>query len=79
MRVSADQEHVDQAKRFVDALDAAGGTEMVPAMRWRPSNDRGLSDGNYVARSCSSPTARSATSNSCSIHHRHARPLPRLS
>jgi Ca-activated chloride channel family protein len=29
----ADAEHVDRAKSFVDALQAAGGTEMVPAMR----------------------------------------------
>ncbi|AMN41967.1 marine proteobacterial sortase target protein [Rhodoplanes sp. Z2-YC6860] len=45
--VSADQEHVDQARRFVDALQAQGGTEMVPAMR-AALNDRGLADGNYV-------------------------------
>src|SRR5262249_9942035 len=29
----ADAEHVDRAKGFVAALDAAGGTEMVPPMR----------------------------------------------
>jgi len=44
--VSADQEHVDQAKRFVDALDAPA------APRWcgdacGASRPR-LSDGNYV-------------------------------
>ena len=45
--VPADSEHVAQAKRFVDALNAAGGTEMVPAMR-AALTDRGLADGNYV-------------------------------
>jgi len=45
--VSADAEHTDRAKRFVDALQAQGGTEMVPAMR-AALNDRGLADGNYV-------------------------------
>jgi Ca-activated chloride channel family protein len=45
--VSADTEHIGEAKRFVDALQAQGGTEMVPAMR-AALNDRGLADGNYV-------------------------------
>jgi Ca-activated chloride channel family protein len=31
--VPADAEHIDRAKSFVDALEAKGGTEMVPAMR----------------------------------------------
>ncbi|MEA2819010.1 MAG: Ca-activated chloride channel [Bradyrhizobium sp.] len=31
--VSADAEHIGRAKSFVDALEAKGGTEMVPAMR----------------------------------------------
>jgi Ca-activated chloride channel homolog len=31
--VPADPEHIGRAKSFVDALQAAGGTEMVPAMR----------------------------------------------
>src|SRR5262249_57230402 len=30
--VPADAEHLDQAKAFVSALQAQGGTEMVPAM-----------------------------------------------
>jgi Ca-activated chloride channel family protein len=31
--VPADPEHIGRAKSFVDALEAKGGTEMVPAMR----------------------------------------------
>jgi len=31
--VPADAEHLDQAKAFVSALEARGGTEMVPAMK----------------------------------------------
>jgi Ca-activated chloride channel family protein len=31
--VAADAEHIGRAKSFVDALEAKGGTEMVPAMR----------------------------------------------
>ena len=31
--VPADAEHIGRAKSFVDALEAKGGTEMVPAMR----------------------------------------------
>src|SRR5262249_12216762 len=31
--VPADSEHIAQAKNFVDALKASGGTEMIPPMR----------------------------------------------
>jgi Ca-activated chloride channel homolog len=45
--VPADNEHLAQAKAFVGALAAAGGTEMVPAMR-AALTDRGANDGNYI-------------------------------
>jgi Ca-activated chloride channel family protein len=45
--VPADAEHVGTATAFVDALQARGGTEMVPAMR-AALTDTGNSDGNYV-------------------------------
>jgi Ca-activated chloride channel family protein len=45
--VPADSEHVGQAKSFVGALEAKGGTEMVPAMR-AALTDAGQSDGQYV-------------------------------
>ena len=61
---------IARAKAFVDALQARGGTEMVPAMRAaltdRATRRRQLS----CARWCSSPTARSATSSSCSTPSR---------
>ena len=45
--VPADAEHVGTATAFVDALQARGGTEMVPAMR-AALTDTGNGDGNYV-------------------------------
>ena len=44
--VPADREHVGRATAFVDALQASGGTEMVPAMRAALSDRAG--DSNYV-------------------------------
>jgi Ca-activated chloride channel family protein len=45
--VAADAEHVAQAKAFVSALQARGGTEMVPPMRAALTDRRG-SDSNFV-------------------------------
>src|SRR5438552_6917300 len=45
--VPADAEHVGSATAFVRALQAAGGTEMVPAMRAALS-DTNREDGSYV-------------------------------
>jgi Ca-activated chloride channel family protein len=45
--VAADSEHVGQAKSFVGALEAKGGTEMVPAMRAALA-DGSQNDGQYV-------------------------------
>ncbi len=45
--VPADSEHLDQAKSFVSGLQAAGGTEMVPAMQ-AALRDGGVSDNSYV-------------------------------
>jgi Ca-activated chloride channel homolog len=45
--VAADAEHVAQAKAFVSALQARGGTEMVPPMRAALTDRRG-SDSDYV-------------------------------
>jgi Ca-activated chloride channel family protein len=45
--VQADIEHIKQAKSFVGALKANGGTEMVPAMR-AALTDRGTSKGSHV-------------------------------
>jgi len=44
--VPADREHVGRATSFVDALQANGGTEMVPAMRAALSDN--ASDAGYV-------------------------------
>src|SRR6478736_1205682 len=44
--VPADREHVGRATSFVDALQANGGTEMVPAMRGALSDN--ASDAGYV-------------------------------
>ena len=44
--VPADREHIGQATSFVDALQANGGTEMVPAMRAALSDN--ASDAGYV-------------------------------
>jgi Ca-activated chloride channel homolog len=44
--VAADGEHLAQAKAFVDALQAAGGTEMIPPMRAALSDHH--ADGNSV-------------------------------
>ncbi len=44
--VPADAEHIGTATAFVDALQARGGTEMVPAMRAALTDSGG--DGNYV-------------------------------
>jgi Ca-activated chloride channel homolog len=44
--VAADSEHLAQAKAFVDALQAAGGTEMIPPMRAALTDHR--ADGNSV-------------------------------
>src|SRR5882757_2301940 len=44
--VPADREHLGQATSFVGALQANGGTEMVPAMRAALSDN--LGDANYV-------------------------------
>jgi len=46
--VPADREHVGQATSFVGALQANGGTEMVPAMRAALSDNGNLGDANYV-------------------------------
>jgi Ca-activated chloride channel family protein len=43
--VPADAEHLDRAKAFVAALDARGGTEMVPAMKAALSDRRGADEG----------------------------------
>jgi Ca-activated chloride channel family protein len=45
--VSADKEHIGRATSFVSALQAAGGTEMVPAMR-AALTDHTNDDTNYV-------------------------------
>ena len=45
--VPADSEHLDQARSFVGALEAQGGTEMVPAMQ-AALRDGGVSDNSYV-------------------------------
>ncbi len=45
--VPADGDHVSQAKAFVDRLQAAGGTEMVPAMQ-AALTDRNTSDASYL-------------------------------
>lgn len=45
--VPADGDHVSQAKAFVDRLQAAGGTEMVPAMQ-AALTDRSANDASYV-------------------------------
>jgi Ca-activated chloride channel homolog len=45
--VPADLEHLDRAKSFVGALQAQGGTEMVPAMR-AALTDTTAGDANYV-------------------------------
>jgi Ca-activated chloride channel family protein len=44
--VPADREHIGRATSFVDALQANGGTEMVPAMRAALSDNAG--DAGYV-------------------------------
>src|SRR5882757_7604009 len=46
--VPADREHVGQATSFVGALQANGGTEMVPAMRAALSDNTSNGDANYV-------------------------------
>src|SRR4051794_39147681 len=46
--VPADREHVGQATSFVGALQANGGTEMLPAMRAALSDNAGAGDANYV-------------------------------
>jgi Ca-activated chloride channel family protein len=45
--VPADREHVSNARSFVGALQAAGGTEMVPAMR-AALTDNATGETNYV-------------------------------
>lgn len=45
--VPADTEHLDRARSFVGALEAQGGTEMVPAMQ-AALHDGGVSDNSYV-------------------------------
>jgi len=45
--VPADAEHIGNARSFVGALQAAGGTEMVPAMR-AALTDHATDAGNYV-------------------------------
>jgi Ca-activated chloride channel homolog len=45
--VPADREHIGNATSFVGALQAAGGTEMVPAMR-AALTDQASGDANYV-------------------------------
>ena len=45
--VPADREHIGNATSFVGALQAAGGTEMVPAMR-AALTDHATGDANYV-------------------------------
>src|SRR4029450_5490404 len=44
--VPADREHIGRAPSFVDALQANGGTEIVPAMRAALSDSTG--DGSYI-------------------------------
>src|SRR5262249_34380337 len=43
--VPADAEHLDQARAFVSALEARGGTEMVPAMRAALTDRRDADEG----------------------------------
>jgi Ca-activated chloride channel family protein len=43
--VPADAEHLDQAKAFVSALQASGGTEMVPAMKAALTDRRDADEG----------------------------------
>ena len=50
--VPADAEHVGQATSFVGALQARGGTEMVPAMR-AALTDNARAIPTTSARSCS--------------------------
>jgi Ca-activated chloride channel homolog len=45
--VPADTTHLDQAKRFVSALQANGGTEMVPPMKAALTDNRGA-DSTYL-------------------------------
>ncbi len=51
--VPADREHVGQATSFVGALQANGGTEMVPAMRAALSDTPPAAIPTMSARSCS--------------------------
>ena len=50
--VPADREHIGRANSFVDALQANGGTEMVPAMR-AALTDKRRAMPTTSARSCS--------------------------
>ena len=59
--VRADRDTIAKAKSFVAALQAQGGTEMLPPMRAALTDTR-ANDASTCARWCSSPTARSATS-----------------
>jgi Ca-activated chloride channel family protein len=76
--VPADSEHIGQAKAFVGALVAAGGTEMVPAMR-AALTARGANGGNYLRQvvfltdgaigndsNCSTPSPRCGGAPACS-------------
>lgn len=45
--VPADAQHIAEAKRYVDNLQARGGTEMVPAMKAALADPRG-GDGKYL-------------------------------
>lgn len=45
--VPADSVHLEEAKRFVSALEANGGTEMVPPMKAALTDKRGV-DSNYL-------------------------------
>ncbi|SDT20130.1 marine proteobacterial sortase target protein [Bradyrhizobium canariense] len=46
--VPADAQHIGQATSFVTALQAAGGTEMVPAMRAALTDNNNDGDTNYL-------------------------------
>ena len=76
--VPADAEHVANAKSFVGALQAEGGTEMVPAMQ-AALTDNAAGDANI--RSPGGVPDRWRDRQRAAIvrhHHRDARPLPRV-
>ena len=76
--VPADREHLGQATSFVGALQANGGTEMVPAMRAALTDEAG-DDANHVPPG-RVPDRRRHRQRAAIVrnHHRDARPLARL-